>query len=1340
MPCKHVPLGEEEILYRGSSEDEDSDHRQKKRRRREEMGKNYLNGVTLRIDTASLRGPFHNGWRNPWAKPSRLASARRAEEEREKERLETARARGASRRSIAQAEPVRIPDSTGVRAETMAMKGKPAFAGNRSTSAEFQPATFSAQLGHPGAGSREYAKEAPPSQHAGRSGLGQNREYVPDDRPDFPNSPTSVSTRRPKDGNGHGERDPSKSNSLPPVNRSPSPAICTSVHVQSLQNNSSEKPQRSVSPQTRSLDHDAGRTHRLKSVNIVNDAVTGRDQEDNAAHAKVCDLWGNETTVIGFRSKSASPLDQVVGLASYTGRNAALHNNVLQRGLAAMLDRLRSQGNSQFQKWWMPSDSQWMIDSKSWRRASIPLFDDEDSKYHGLQLLINRPKISEPVSDPGRTPCDPGILHMITFLRHGLDQVISSQATDEMNLAGNRHITDVPRQPSEQPLLQWQDEPHVQDEHETGRRRRHPVYVPSPTRGAKIHFSHEESRALACELSKRSTVPNSKVEHLSKPRVRKRKLSVTDPGNVRITKRPSMAGDDRVLNNRPITNSTVVNGLFHPEDHAETASDHGVRRLFSGEENSVHSKHDNVPTSLNVPVHTMEDGRSAESNGPAPSVSNKGRLEQTNLQNQDESRNANATKKRSTSHARKSSAGDHDTSMPGPETSTYKSTTSKSTFVSMHLNEHAPKASLASISNLPEAQMVPPLPLLRNQSSASLSTNAVNTDIHLSTNVAATMTSAYTAPGPDEPSPTKQDLEEVHVEGDSYADLSTQAAMSKAHQMFQDCHDPLKTVSPLTVRGTVPDQRLQMPVSKTPDTPQMSTQMVLDGLRASPFGASTVKRPAISKFPAGVPAANFQSSPQAVRQEITRPNGLKLSVDSQYATPSSLAGEAAVSNSAQRLRRASSSPTINGAVRNADHDHNERLSNGRHLASAMSPKDRYSQPIGSGTELHQNGLPLSPSGPVVAQRGCPEPVVRIGAKSVSKERPSSRNGQAPAAAAQSRTNQSTTPIRANGVISTVSPRAVISAAVISPVPATTRPSILPTEEVPTPFSHVNANGKIAPKASANANEATARNILPSSRTKKWTSFAEIQPLSSSAQSQFLNGTPPPLPNDRSMNMNMDTSSLEERPPSSNACPNMNGDAGLGKKTSQMSQSETNGSPCNNPNGCAEATPKKNGIDGDVIVSSTTAAATPTATAKTTISLPISSNLSQFSPSQILQDGQRAQFPFVIPTQPSFGNNPSFINGENPVVSTKLGILPMTSSASLEDCTVEDGAMEVEVEVEAEAGEGFSSDLGARLVNGGGGGERGKGKGDSGSLMKPLEDDELEHVLDDAGRFLSTAFQ
>ncbi len=76
-PLSFEPLSPSpsDLVASDSERETDSDSRKAKRRRVEDLGRQYLAGRQLFIQSASLRGPFNNGWVNPWNK-SREGGAR----------------------------------------------------------------------------------------------------------------------------------------------------------------------------------------------------------------------------------------------------------------------------------------------------------------------------------------------------------------------------------------------------------------------------------------------------------------------------------------------------------------------------------------------------------------------------------------------------------------------------------------------------------------------------------------------------------------------------------------------------------------------------------------------------------------------------------------------------------------------------------------------------------------------------------------------------------------------------------------------------------------------------------------------------------------------------------------------------------------------------------------------------------------------------------------------------------------------------------------------------------------------------------------------------------------
>ena len=68
VDCEPLPLASEDVLYPGSDKDESIEEQESRRRRIELQAQHYLQGRELFILSAHLRGPFADGWINPWAR------------------------------------------------------------------------------------------------------------------------------------------------------------------------------------------------------------------------------------------------------------------------------------------------------------------------------------------------------------------------------------------------------------------------------------------------------------------------------------------------------------------------------------------------------------------------------------------------------------------------------------------------------------------------------------------------------------------------------------------------------------------------------------------------------------------------------------------------------------------------------------------------------------------------------------------------------------------------------------------------------------------------------------------------------------------------------------------------------------------------------------------------------------------------------------------------------------------------------------------------------------------------------------------------------------------------
>lgn len=68
VDCEPLLLASEDVLYHGSDKDESIGEQHARRRRIELQAQHYLHGGELFVLSAHLRGPFTDGWINPWAR------------------------------------------------------------------------------------------------------------------------------------------------------------------------------------------------------------------------------------------------------------------------------------------------------------------------------------------------------------------------------------------------------------------------------------------------------------------------------------------------------------------------------------------------------------------------------------------------------------------------------------------------------------------------------------------------------------------------------------------------------------------------------------------------------------------------------------------------------------------------------------------------------------------------------------------------------------------------------------------------------------------------------------------------------------------------------------------------------------------------------------------------------------------------------------------------------------------------------------------------------------------------------------------------------------------------
>ena len=331
-----------------------------------------------------------------------------------------------------------------------------------------------------------------------------------------------------------------------------------------------------------------------------------------------------------------------------------------------------------------------------------------------------------------------------------------------------------------------------------------------------------------------NTLEQIRTDIVGKPKTNqplppKRKLSFTDSGNVKTSKRPTLP-----VSKENAHNTTKAHSLTsrQPHQHGYTFTNalNAIPNARSGEQGSPRQPTHGTSTHVSGNhVNGVDRTSSARMNapahpGPVPVAG------QTSPRTSDSGyapNNANLSKSMSGSIS-----SDRIPSAASPR-ATQDNSKAASTNGSLRFNGLPPIGSLPSISDLPEAQIVPPPPLLQNRSSSSFSHNALNTVESFPpapNTIRGNDRGHYRAGNTTAQSPTSN---EASFEGDSYAGLSTQAAFTKAQQGLRSMDSSQKPSAPPTARKFEPDIRHQ---NFSPDTPQSQlpgTPFILENLKNS---------------------------------------------------------------------------------------------------------------------------------------------------------------------------------------------------------------------------------------------------------------------------------------------------------------------------------------------------------------------------------------------------------------------------------------------------------------------------------------------------------------------------
>ena len=310
----------------------------------------------------------------------------------------------------------------------------------------------------------------------------------------------------------------------------------------------------------------------------------------------------------------------------------------------------------------------------------------------------------------------------------------------------------------------------------------------------------------------------------------KRKLSFTDSGNVKTSKRPAL----------PVSKNNAYNTTKAQLQMSDKPHQSGS--AFANAMNAIPTARSGGHGSPRQPTHVtgthvsgnhvngVDRTSSARMNAPAHSGP-------VPAAGQTFPRVDGSGYARTNAYSSKSMSGsilsDRDIPSATSPRATQDNSKPASTNGSLRLNNLPPIGSLPSISDLPEAQIVPPPPLLQNRSSSSFSRNALNTVESLAPAPNTLRGSGNGRHGGSNliaQSPTSND---ASFEGDSYAGLSTQAAFTKAQQGLRSADSSRKPSAPPTTGKFEPDIRHRNFSLDTPQSQLPGTPFILENLKNS---------------------------------------------------------------------------------------------------------------------------------------------------------------------------------------------------------------------------------------------------------------------------------------------------------------------------------------------------------------------------------------------------------------------------------------------------------------------------------------------------------------------------
>ncbi|KAL9627366.1 MAG: hypothetical protein Q9164_007626 [Protoblastenia rupestris] len=117
-------------------------------------------------------------------------------------------------------------------------------------------------------------------------------------------------------------------------------------------------------------------------------------------------VWSQNFLLCWYKTESSTVIQhlQTLALRFQGPEQRVMRDEILQRALNHMVERLKVSDDLRSRRWWMPSDFEWMVKDKdsSWTQWNLPTIQDADLDTFNLSDFKQRPRLLVPTYSHGR--------------------------------------------------------------------------------------------------------------------------------------------------------------------------------------------------------------------------------------------------------------------------------------------------------------------------------------------------------------------------------------------------------------------------------------------------------------------------------------------------------------------------------------------------------------------------------------------------------------------------------------------------------------------------------------------------------------------------------------------------------------------------------------------------------------------------------------------------------------------------------------------------------------------------------------------------------------------------